>query len=75
MKKTLTALCLLGVLTLQAQQNNSLLSQDFWRNNPTIEELKMAVDKGNSPTETNAMHMDPATLAINSNASAAICSL
>lgn len=75
MKKTLTALCLLGVLTLQAQQNNSLLSQDFWRNNPTIEELKMAIDKGNSPTETNAMHMDPATLAINSNASADIIKL
>ena len=75
MKKTLTALCLWGVLTLQAQQNNSLLSQDFWRNNPTIEELKMAIDKGNSPTETNAMHMDPATLAINSNASADIIKL
>lgn len=64
----------IGSLTLNAQ-NNTLLSPDFWRKNPDVDLVKAEIAKGNNPLDENTMHMDAATLAINSNASGAVVRL
>ncbi len=51
-----------------ATNKNVLLDPTFWQNKPTVNDVKVAVAKGNTPAELNAMAMDPVVLAINSGA-------
>jgi len=64
MKKLITAMLAMASLTAAAQQN-TLLDQSFWRNNPDLAAVKAEVNKGNSATQSNAMAMDPIAMAIN----------
>src|SRR5689334_8729411 len=50
------------------QSNNTLLNPSFWQNQPGVEAVKAEVAKGNSPSEMNAMSMDPVVVAINAGA-------
>lgn len=58
----------LASLSLSAQKN-SLLNQDFWKNNPDIATVQSEISKGNDPAELNPNAFDPTTLAINNGAS------
>lgn len=50
---------------LFAQDKNSLLDQAFWKNNPSIDQIKEEIAKGNNPLgDTTAGGFDPATTAI-----------
>ena len=71
MKKTfLFSLLLAASLYGKAQQSsNTLMNADFWKSNPTIENVKAEIAKGNSPSEQNAGFHDPVTIAINAKAS------
>ncbi len=54
--------------SLKAQQQNTLLSADFWKQKPTVEAVKAEIVKGANPAELNSRSFDPTTLAINSSA-------
>lgn len=58
----------LASLSLTAQKN-SLLNQDFWKNNPSVAAVQAEINNGNDPAELNPNAFDPATLAINNGAS------
>ena len=68
MKNTILTLFLLATLGAAAQQN-SLLSNDFWKSSPDVAAVKAEIAKGNDPAELNAMAFDPTVLAINNSAS------
>lgn len=74
MRILLLSTFLLGHLLVQAQGNNILLDQNFWKNKPTLAAVKKAVVAGNNPAKLNAMKFDPLTLAINNSAPEAIIS-
>lgn len=63
----LFAIALLG-MTAQSQKN-TLLERSFWKTNPSIAAIETEIKNGNSPTESNTNGFDPATLAINEQAS------
>ena len=50
-------------------QNNTLLDQSFWKNNPDLTTVKAEIDKGNDPSELNRSAFDPVVLAVNAQAS------
>lgn len=68
MKKLIIAVTALISFSAHAQEN-TLLQQDFWKNQPDINVLKAEVQKGNSPSQLNPMSFDPVVMAINSGAS------
>lgn len=68
MKKIFFSALLLSSLYSFAQQN-TLLSQDFWKKSPNVETVKTEIAKGNKAEELNPMAFDPVVLAINNNAS------
>jgi ankyrin repeat protein len=49
-------------------QSNVFLSQAFWKEKPGIEQVKAAITKGNSPTESNTNGQDAVSTAINAQA-------
>ncbi|EHQ26320.1 ankyrin repeat domain-containing protein [Mucilaginibacter paludis] len=67
MKKIFIAIFALSSLMAQAQKN-TLLDQSFWQNSPDVNAVKAEIEKGNSPSQQNAMSMDAVTLAINAGA-------
>ncbi|WP_017259356.1 ankyrin repeat domain-containing protein [Pedobacter arcticus] len=56
------------LFSAKAQNNNTLLQADFWKQNPNVEAVKAEIAKGNNPAELDQRSMDPTTLAINNNA-------
>ncbi|RYG02943.1 MAG: ankyrin repeat domain-containing protein, partial [Chitinophagaceae bacterium] len=69
MKKTLfLASFVFAVLTANAQNKNSLLQGDFWKQKPTVDAVKAEIAKGANPAESDARHFDPTAMAINSDA-------
>ncbi|MCF0073015.1 ankyrin repeat domain-containing protein [Dyadobacter sp. CY261] len=67
MKRLLVALCTSLSFAAYAQQN-VLLEQSFWKNNPDVATVKAAVEKGADPTQFNSNSFDPVVLAINAGA-------
>lgn len=49
-------------------EKNAFLNQSFWQNKPSIDDIKATIAKGNNPSESNNMAMDPVVLAINADA-------
>ena len=67
MKKLFISVAILVTSFLQAQ-TNSLMEATFWKNNPSIENVKAEIAKGNSPSQQNGGFFDPVVIAINNNA-------
>lgn len=69
MKKILVAASLVfAVFTANAQNKNSLLQGDFWKQKPSVDAVKAEIAKGSNPSESDARHFDPTAMAINSDA-------
>ncbi len=67
MKKIFVIALLLSAYFSNAQ--SSLLSADFWKNNPNLKTVKKEIKQGNSASEANRGNYDPVSMAINNNAS------
>ncbi|MBB6004369.1 ankyrin repeat domain-containing protein [Arcicella rosea] len=67
MKKLIIALFTVVSFTAKSQQN-VLLDQSFWKNQPSVSAIKAEVEKGNNPSQLNAMSFDPVVMAINAQA-------
>lgn len=67
MKKLLIAICTIASFSASAQQN-TLLESSFWQEKPDVTHVKAEVAKGNNPSESNRMSMDPVVMAINAEA-------
>ncbi len=68
MKKVLLVASLCFALAAKAQNKNTLLQSDFWKQSPSVEVVKAEIAKGNDPAQLDARAFDAATFAINNNA-------
>lgn len=67
-KVALIASFVFALTTAKAQNRNTLLQADFWKQQPNVESVKAEVAKGNNPAQLDARAFDATTLAINNNA-------
>jgi ankyrin repeat protein len=51
-------------LKLFAQQKNELLDRDFWKSQPSIDQVKFKIEEGHSPTAMTRFNFDPTGYAI-----------
>jgi len=69
MKKVIFAAAfVLGLGSVKAQNKNTLLQADFWKQGPSVEAVKAEIAKGNNPTALDPRAFDATTMAINNNA-------
>ncbi len=65
MIKYLFLLFLIGIMTIvKAQESNVFLSRDYWKTNPSIEEVKREIQKGHSISELDRYDFDAVSWAI-----------
>ena len=63
MKKLLLAITVLLIVNTYAQEN-VFLSNDYWKQQPTVAQVQQAIAQGNSATALNSRAFDTTTLAI-----------
>ena len=63
MKKLLLAITVLLIVNTYAQEN-VFLSNDYWKQQPTVAQVEQAINQGNSATAFNSRAFDATTLAI-----------
>lgn len=71
MKKLFITVAVLVASFLQAQ-TNTLMDASFWKNNPTLENIKAEIANGNNPSFQNGGFFDPVVIAINNKANTEI---
>ena len=65
MIKYLFLLFLIGIMTIvKAQESNVFLSRDYWKTNPSIEEVKREIKNGHSISELDRYDFDAVSWAI-----------
>lgn len=69
MRKLSLLTLILASVVVQAQTSNKLHDANFWKENPSLQEVRNIITQGNSASEMNAMDFDAVSLAINNNAS------
>ncbi|MEM8969111.1 MAG: ankyrin repeat domain-containing protein [Bacteroidota bacterium] len=47
-----------------AQSSNIFLDREYWKTQPSLEDIKVKMEEGNDPTQLNSNSFDPATYAI-----------
>ena len=67
MKKLFLVLLILSSLKVSGQ-NNTLLNSDFWKRQPSLEDVKNEIAQGNSASEANRGNFDVVCMAINNRA-------
>lgn len=69
--KTIHLLCvaIFFTIALHAQSSNVFLQTDFWRAQPTIDDIKQKIEEGNDPLEFNDRKFNGVVNAINNGAS------
>ncbi len=67
-KLCIIAFAILTVTTSAFAQKNVFLDQAYWKTNPTVDQVKAEIEKGNSPSEFNNNSFDPTVMAINAEA-------
>lgn len=67
-KVVLFASLVFALSSANAQNRNSLLQSDFWKQKPNVDAVKAEIAKGNNPAESDQRHFDPTAMAINAEA-------
>ncbi|MBK0369248.1 ankyrin repeat domain-containing protein [Flavobacterium agrisoli] len=67
-KKLFLSFALAASVWLNAQQKNTLLNPNFWKNAPDVTAVKAEIAKGNNPSESNDRSFDAVVYAINNDA-------
>lgn len=63
--KQTSLLCFLIVSSiLSAQNTNTFLDRNYWKTNPTIEDIKQKISEGHSPSELNYSSFDACSYAL-----------
>ncbi|QII72050.1 ankyrin repeat domain-containing protein [Apibacter sp. B2966] len=64
MKRSFITLLCMASIWMNAQINNTLLDNNFWKNKPDLQAVETEIKKGNSPNEFNDNKFDAVTVAI-----------
>ena len=68
MRSLITLLILVSFLSVNAQDTNKFLDRDFWKSEPTVSDIQIAITEGNDPTEKGPFAFDGVAYAIIDNA-------
>lgn len=68
MKKLYLSLFVLFLVVFSQAQENIFLGRDYWKTQPTIEDVKMRIKEGNDPVEKSRFAFDAVSYAIISHA-------
>lgn len=64
MKICLTLLALFLCLTCFSQNENVFLNRDYWKSNPSLEQVKTQIEEGHDISELNSYAFDPVVYAL-----------
>lgn len=67
-KVVLIASFVFAVCSANAQNRNTLLQADFWKQKPNVEAVKAEIAKGSNPSESDQRAFDATAMAINADA-------
>lgn len=68
MRKIIYVILILFSVASYAQEENIFLKRSFWKNKPTVSEIKQKIKEGHSPTEKNSFAFDAVSYGIISDA-------
>lgn len=64
----LWCMLLIGCVVSRSQSSNALLDRDFWKQSPSLAQVKASIEAGNDPAELNRFAFDPVVYAVLENA-------